>query len=158
MYMRIASRRLNIRIGTIELLSDRKVMSSMVNFPRLMRSVFVATSLAAALSMSQASAHESDVVAGEPVTADVAAVVVADSALTTTAAASPSEASRPVSSKPATGAGLSQAMASTAYPVAKRARVATTRPYRHVASGGPYSGSSESWYGRHFVLMVGVAY
>jgi hypothetical protein len=139
-------------------------MSSMVNFPRLRRSAFIATSLAAALSVAQASANESVVGAGEPVTADVAvpavAAPIAEPALTTTAAARPTDASPPIASTPAAGAGVSasRAMASTTYPPAKRVRVASTRPYRHVASGSYDGRSSDGWYGRHFVLMVGIAY
>jgi hypothetical protein len=50
-------------------------------------------------------------------------------------------------------------MASTAYPAGKRHRTATNRPvYRPVASASYDVRGSDTWYRRHFVLMLGVAY
>jgi uncharacterized membrane protein YebE (DUF533 family) len=131
-----------------------------------MRRVFVATSFAAVLSVAQASATESVVVTDKAVASGVVAAVpattavVADPALATTAVVLPNEASRTVSSTPVTGAGLSasQAMASTAYPAAKRPRTATNRADRQVASSGYDVRGSNARYARHSVLMLGVAY
>jgi hypothetical protein len=135
----------------------------MVTSSRRILRMLLTVGFVTALS-AQVSATENAAVPEDPIAADAmiaAPVVPADPAPATAAVAGASETSRLVSSVPAASNGLSvsSAMASAAAPAVKRPRAAANRPaYRTVASSGYDARGSSAWYGRHFVLMVGVAY
>ncbi|NVN88327.1 MAG: hypothetical protein HXX15_19780 [Rhodopseudomonas sp.] len=125
----------------------------MASYPSQIWRVIGAASFAAVLCVVQAAANASMAATTESVGADA---IVPVAAATNVAG----EKSRSASSLPASGAegSVSRAMASSASPVAKQHRIATSRPYRRTAASSDDRECSGSWCGRHFVLMLGVGY